>query len=395
MGRVKAAAAAGALVALLAACSAAPRAQPPTPSTGSPSEEPGAAGSATSAPSGSASTSSTATGPPGPVAWLCRPGLDASPCDIPLDVVAVSPQGRTRVPLRPAAATAFDCFYVYPTVSTSAGRNAPRTSAPEIVRVVQAQAVQMQRSCRLFVPLYRQITLRGLVSGGLTDPEARAIAQGDVVAAFRDYLDRYSDGRPFLLLGHSQGATVLTSLVQSEIDGDPALRSRLVSAMLIGGGVWLAPGSSTQGTFRNVPPCRASSDTGCVVAYNTYGSTPPADALFGRTVDGRTTLCVNPAALAGGRAELDPIVPVPSKPGAIDVVGFASFPGSLRGECRSNGSHTWLEVAQAARSQLPAGTLKPSPSAAWGLHRYDVTVALGDLVRLAALQGAALALSRP
>lgn len=355
----------------------------------------------TSAPTASSSPSSSASSPPaageGRVSWLCRPGLDGAPCAIPLDVTEVTQAGRERVAVQPAPDPPIDCFYVYPTVSTVRTRNAPLESAPEIVRVVQAQAVQMQRSCRLFVPLYRQISLRGLVTGGLADPEARGLAQADVVAAFREYLDRYSDGRPFLLMGHSQGATVLTGLVQTEIDGDAALRSRLVSAMLIGGGVWLAPGSSTQGAFQNVPPCRSASQTGCVVAYNTYGSEPPAEGLFGRTTNGRTTVCVNPAALGGGPADLDAIVPVPSTPGAVDVAAFASFPGSLRGECLSDASHTWLQVEQTAASSLPDGSLAPGPSPAWGLHRYDVSVALGDLVRLAAAQGAAMpaASSRP
>lgn len=322
------------------------------------------------------------------MSWLCRPGLSSTPCDIPLDVVEVTASGRSRVDVEPAADPAFDCFYVYPTVSTAKGRNAPLASAPEIVAVVQAQAVQFQRVCRLYVPLYRQLTLRGLVDGGLTDPVARGIAQSDVEAAFDDYLAR-SDGRPFLLLGHSQGATVLTSLVQTRIDGDPALRARLVSAMLLGGGVWLAPGSQTQGTFQNVPPCRSTTQTGCVVAYNTYGSTPPPDGLFGRTSKGRTTLCVNPASPAGGAARLDPVAPVPSASGGSPR--FASFPGSVSGQCRSDPSHTWFQVERVAGSALPADNLRPNRSAAWGLHRYDVTVALGDLVRMASAQGAALA----
>ena len=351
-----------------------------------------------SLPSSSATPSSASPLPSssaGQAAWLCRPGLDGTPCDIDLDVTAVTSSGRRTLPAQAAPDPSFDCFYVYPTVSTATTRNAPLASAPEIVRVVQAQAVQMQRSCRLFVPLYRQITLQGLVDGGLTDQAARGLAQSDVVGAFREYLDRYSDGRPFLLLGHSQGAMALTTLVQTEIDGDPALRSRLVSAMLIGGGVWLAPGSTTQGTFQNVPPCRSATQTGCVIAYNTYGSTPPASGLFGRTTNARTTLCVNPAALGGGAATLDAIVPVPSKPGALDVAGFASFPGSLRGECRSDASHTWLQVDRTAASALPADALRPGPTPAWGLHRYDITVALGDLVQLAADQGAAMSASAP
>ena len=69
---------------------------------------------------------------------------------------------RTREPFRPAADPAFDCFYVYPTVSTAKGRNAPKRSAPEIVRVVRAQAALFQRVCRLYAPVYRQVTLAGL-----------------------------------------------------------------------------------------------------------------------------------------------------------------------------------------------------------------------------------------
>jgi hypothetical protein len=324
--------------------------------------------------------------------WLCRPGLEDNPCEGELGTTVVAPDGsRTRQPFRAAQDPAFDCFYVYPTVSTAKTRNAPRRAAPEILRVTRAQAALFQRECRLFVPIYRQVTLDGLFSGGYTDPVARDLAQQDVVDAFREYVDRFSGGRPFLLLGHSQGATVLTSLVQSEIDGDPALRSRLVSAMLIGGSVQLGPGSSTTGSFQNVPPCSSAQQAGCVVAYNTYAGTPPRPSLFGRTVNGRTVVCVNPGDPAGGLRRLDPIVPVPSRPGAVDVVGFVSYPGSVSARCRSNATSTWLDARRVAGSQLPEPALAGQRSPAWGLHRIDITVALGDLIDLAADQAAALA----
>ena len=70
--------------------------------------------------------------------WLCRPGLEDSPCEGNLATTVVATDGtRTREPFRPAADPAFDCFYVYPTVSTAKTRNAPKTSAPEIVRVAR------------------------------------------------------------------------------------------------------------------------------------------------------------------------------------------------------------------------------------------------------------------
>lgn len=326
-----------------------------------------------------------------PTVWLCRPGMADNPCVGDLDTTVVSADGtRSRLPFRPADRPVFDCFYVYPTVSTAKTRNAPKRSAPEIVRVTRAQAALFQRECRLFVPIYRQVTLDGLFSGGYTDPKARGIAQQDVVDAFHDYLERDNGGRPFLLLGHSQGATVLTSLVQTEIDGNPALRSRLVSAMLIGGSVQLAPGSSTRGSFQNVPPCRSTTQTGCVVAYNTYAGTPPTRSLFGRTVNGRTVVCVNPGSPSGGAARLDPVVPVPSRPGAVDVVGFAAYPGSVVARCASDATSTWLEARPAPGSQLPDRALQSQLAPAWGLHRVDITVALGDLIDLARRQAAAL-----
>jgi hypothetical protein len=161
--------------------------------------------------------------------------------------------------------------------------------------------------------------------------------------------------------------------------------------MLIGGAPFLAAGSSTRGSFQNVPPCRTPDDTGCLVAYNTYEGRPPPDALFGRTVDGRTVVCTNPAALAGGSGLLDPIVPTPTAPGSVDVATLTRLDGALRARCRSTGGYTWLEIQRVDGSPLPPTALSGSLAPDWGMHRYDVTVALGDLVDLAARQAAGMA----
>jgi hypothetical protein len=127
-----------------------------------------------------------------------------------------------------------------------------------------------------------------------------------------------------------------------------------------------------------------------VVAYNTYAGTPPTRSLFGRTVNGRTVVCVNPGSPSGGAARLDPVVPVPSRPGAVDVVGFAAYPGSVVARCASDATSTWLEARPAPGSQLPDRALQSQLAPAWGLHRVDITVALGDLIDLARRQAAAL-----
>src|SRR5271165_5828852 len=57
--------------------------------------------------------------------WLCRPGLANNPCLANLDTTVVPAQGATTVQdSTPATNPPFDCFYVYPTVSTERTINA-------------------------------------------------------------------------------------------------------------------------------------------------------------------------------------------------------------------------------------------------------------------------------
>ena len=80
----------------------------------------------------------------------------------------------------------------------------------------------------------------------------REVAYGDVLDAWKQYLANDNDGRPFVLVGHSQGAGHLLRLIREQIDDNAALRAQMVSAMLIGGGV---PQPGTTGALVNVPPC--------------------------------------------------------------------------------------------------------------------------------------------
>nr|CAA9357399.1 MAG: hypothetical protein AVDCRST_MAG46-3025 [uncultured Nocardioidaceae bacterium] len=325
--------------------------------------------------------------PPGraPV-WLCRPDMRANPCEGDLDTTVVAADGtRTREAFRPAADPAFDCFYVYPTVSEAPRTNAPLRVTPELEYVVRAQAALFARECRVFAPVYRQLTLQGLITG-FADSEARDLAQTDVVNAWHQYLRRWNDGRPFLLLGHSQGTFALTTLVAEEIDDDPALRDRMVSAMLLGGAVTVLPGESAGGVFDNVPACGSLAQTGCVVAYNTFAQMPSNPSLFGRAGEGQQVLCVNPAAPGGGRGLLTPYVPVESPDGR--VTGFTAYEDAVTARCREGDGASWLGVR--ADDRLPDEVTTSEVGPAWGLHRVDVNIALGDLVDLAAAQAATM-----
>ena len=102
-----------------------------------------------------------------------------------------------------------------------------------------------------------------LAEGGVS-PAALDLAYGDVLSAWQDYMAHYNNGRGVVLIGHSQGTMMLIRLVTSEIDPNPSVRARLVSALLIGGNVKVAVGQDVGGDFQNVPACRsARSDRLC------------------------------------------------------------------------------------------------------------------------------------
>jgi hypothetical protein len=332
--------------------------------------------------------------------WLCKPGLKDNPCDMSMDVARFSPGGRLlgRDEPKPSRRPKIDCFYVYPTVSGQPTATATRTIDPEIRSIVRYQAARYSGACRIFAPVYRQVTLVGLTSAHSWQRER---AYRDVRAAWRTYLARYNDGRGVVLIGHSQGTSHLRKLIAREIDGKPELRRRLVSALLLGGNVTVKRGRDTGGDFRHVRACRSATQIGCVVAFSAFNAPVPPAALFGRTTEpGREVLCTNPAALGGGEGMIDAAFPrEPFAPGTaiaatLAAVGFPvpassatwlSFPDSFTARCVNQGGANVLQVVPAAG----APALIPAPAPTWGLHLTDANIALGNLEALVRRQARA------
>lgn len=320
--------------------------------------------------------------------WLCQPGLPKNPCEGGLDATAVGRNGSRKHEDPPVRTQAVDCFYVYPTVSPSKRLNAPLVATAAEVRTARAQVGRFSSVCRVFAPVYRQITVNALLTGRYGDRAGRALSHADVVSAWHDYLNR-NPGRRFVLIGHSQGSLELLRLIQEEIDGHPDLRSRLVSALLLGGNVKVPPGKDVGGDLQNVPLCRSARQQGCLVTYNTYDATPPRNALFGKAdpARGLVAACTNPSALAGGVGALVPYFPT-AKLGTFSAVlgsfdtGFVTYPGYLTAACRQQNGAAWLQVALHRTGHDTRPLLPKALGAAWGLHLYDVNLALGNLVNL-------------
>jgi DUF3089 family protein len=339
------------------------------------------------------------------VKWLCRPGKAHNPCDVSLKTTLYSSFSKrigvgTPVPTKRTV----DCFYVYPTVSDQQTTVATKAADPEIRDIALFQAARFSQVCRVFAPLYRQITVPGLQRGGSTAADV-AVGDQDVLEAWRHYLEKWNKGRGIVLIGHSQGTFRLITLIRKQIDNNAKLRKRLVSALLLGGNVTVRKGSDRGGSFKNVPACRRTTQVGCVVAFSTFNATPPANAIFGRTTDAnREVLCTNPARLAGGPARLDSIEPTKEfAPGTLINLGIKGldFPvphpstpfiesiSAFSGRCVDAGGAHVLRVTSLPGTPVP----KPSPDATWGLHLIDANIAQGDLVRLVAAQARAFGAS--
>jgi hypothetical protein len=157
------------------------------------------------------------------------------------------------------------------------------------------------------------------------------------------------------------------------------------------------PGRDVGGSFQNIPACRRPGQLGCVVAYNSFATVPPRDSLFGRPSNGQEVLCVNPAAPAGGAALTHPYLPTSALGAAATRLagpagarrGFVAFPDAITATCRRQGGVNWLQIDVRRSSSLPGTLLRPSLGPAWGLHRGDITLALGDLTALVAAQARA------
>jgi hypothetical protein len=342
-----------------------------------------------------------------PEAWLCRPDIASDACHGDLDLTELRPDGtRVVVPFVPADKPTVDCFYVYPTVDLAMvpGNHTDFTDTARMRETAHAQVARFGAACRIFAPLYRQMTF-GTYFAPADEHERRfAMAFADVDAAFHWYLSHSEANRWIVLVGHSQGAQIVERLLSTEFDGDAGRRTRLLVAMPIGGDVQVAEGSSTGGTFRDIPLCTSDGELGCVVAYNAFRPAGSRRPWPGPPPPGRRSACVNPADVAaGGKHPLSLAVFATRSryrdgmPGAAwATTPFIGLPDFYSAWCaEGQDGFRFLAIDEASRP----GDLRSSPidlsTLVWrtklGLHQLEMQLGQGDLIRLIQRKAAAAA----
>jgi hypothetical protein len=345
--------------------------------------------------------------------WLCKPGLASNPCTSSEEATVELANGASFTEhAQPAKNPPIDCFYVYPTVSSQFTENANLEIGPEEKQIAIDQASRFSQTCKVYAPIYPQLTIPAINTPGGITPEGSAIAYVGVLTAFEEYLARYNDGRGFVLIGHSQGSAMLEQLIKEQIDPNPALRKKLVSAILLGGNVLVPKGKPVGAMFKNVPACENAAQTHCVVAYSSFLEEPPNPSYFGRVaspllggtvseeeLENDEVLCVNPSLLvqsnhAGPLLRYESTEPFPGLLGEYVKAPKAStpwvaYPGQYTGQCeRANGA-TWLQLTDVGGPQDKREQIEEVLGPLWGTHLEDVNVALGNLVGLTAIEAGA------
>ena len=191
----------------------------------------------------------------------------------------------------------FDIFYIYPTLV--ADKNVPlmqwdeKTKA-KVIPFAEAQLSGFKGVANLYCPYVRQLEfyrcMKELV-GPLTSDEAiktppaavdsSAAGVADAIEAFQYYLTHLNHGRPYVLIGHSQGAMDLAMVLL--MNGNIMPDHGFVAAYLIG-----MP-FKIESNGAKLPFAKEAGDVGVVISWNTQSKD-----CKGSVFSGKGTYCINP-----------------------------------------------------------------------------------------------------
>lgn len=137
-------------------------------------------------------------------------------------------------------------------------------------------------NCNFYAPYYNQATIEGLLRDTALFVARCAKASEEIIPAFDDYLQHENNGRPFVLMGYSQGGYAVVELLK-HLNTEQA--SRMVAAYIIGYQV-------TEEDLRcpYIRPAQGATDIGVTICYNSVASTDAEIAIL----SGQTAIGINP-----------------------------------------------------------------------------------------------------
>jgi len=177
-----------------------------------------------------------------------------------------------------------DLLYIYPTVSWNS-KDGQISDMDNVHKKGAQYAYKIQGSAfspytNVFVPYYRQVTLEKAFqvgsAKGYEEFLKNSVVRTDVYAFLDTYFEKYNNGRPFILAGHSQGSAIIKVILSDYMKAHPEYLKRMVAAYPIGFGVtkdWLK--ANKQLKF-----AKGETDTGVIISWNTEGPNATMDSML-------------------------------------------------------------------------------------------------------------------
>jgi hypothetical protein len=171
-----------------------------------------------------------------------------------------------------------DTFYIYSTayIESSFAEGSSdyaRLDNPEMVlgalKEYVTNASVFEDSTNVFVPYYRQAGIRFAQEikekTGDIDAAISGTAYDDITAALDYYFEYCNEGRPFIIAGHSQGASMTKYVLKNYFKEHPDRYERMVAAYVIG----FAVTKDDLAAYPHLKFAAGEADTGVVVSWNT------------------------------------------------------------------------------------------------------------------------------
>lgn len=186
-----------------------------------------------------------------------------------------------------------DVFCLYPTTYDGSDgeiatidNEAMRSGADNFMKT---KASAFETSGNIYAPYYRQLEAGWLLTlpAEEQDQYINGVPATDVVAAFEYYIENHNDGKPFILAGHSQGSTMVRTLLFGYLKENPDVYERMVAAYVTGYYV-------TEEELKehdHLKFAEGEDDTGVIISYNTVSKDTD---LNGLTVWKEGAISINP-----------------------------------------------------------------------------------------------------
>jgi len=194
-----------------------------------------------------------------------------------------------------AAEKEVDIFYIYPSSFRKIDKNEPNICEidnPVMLKISETvfalQATAFEPLGNIYAPYYRQVDTLFCATLSVKErhEQFRGIPKADIFAAFDHYIKEHNKGRPFILAGHSLGASMANYLLSEYMKENPEVYARMIAAYSIGYSV-------TQEFLAKNPHLRFAEgpdDTGVIISYNTEA--PEISGINGVVLPG--AISINP-----------------------------------------------------------------------------------------------------